>query len=197
MSKGLIISAAGAAVGYIVGGPTGAQVGWMLGSYISADNADAGQAAVGDLRVQTSTFGGNISLVVGKQRVTGNIIWAADKTTYDIEVEAPGKGGGPKTTQTGYKVSMAIALCKGPILGISRVWQNGELIVDARIDANPLIGTLYLGNNTQNPDSTIVAAEGDAPNYRGLAYIVLGDFDLGTSGAVPQFSFEIVKEGGL
>jgi len=193
-----VVSAAGAAVGYMVGGPTGAQIGWMLGSYISADQANAGQTTVGDLRVQTAAYGGNIPVVVGQQRLAGNIIWAADKTTYDIEASG-GKGGGSQPAGVGYRVSMAIALCKGPILGIRRVWSNGELIVDATSEAKPLPGTLYLGGNTQLPDPTIESAEGsgNVPAYRGLAYIVFKDFDLGSSGAIPQLSFEIIKQGGL
>ena len=198
----LVISAAGAAVGFMVGGPTGAQIGWMLGSYLSADQAEAGQPTVGDLRVQTSQYGGNIPMIIGEQRVTGNIIHATDKTTYTIESGGGGgKGGGstPTTVQTGYKVTMAIAICKGPIKGISRVWADGELIIDARVDANPLIGDLYLGTDTQNPDPTLQSVHGaaDVPAYRGLAYIVLNNFDLGVSGRIPNFSFEVIKEGGL
>lgn len=194
----LAISTAGAAVGYLVGGQTGAQIGWMIGSYISADGAAVGQANVADLRVQTASYGGNIPLVVGKQRLSGNIIWAADKTTYDIE--SPSGKGGSSVVGVGYKVSMAIALCKGPILGISRVWSNGQLIVDVNQDSTAkLPGTLYSGSNTQLPDPTMESAlgSGNVPAYRGLAYIVLTDFDLGSSGAIPQLSFEVIKQGGL
>ena len=197
----LVISAAGAAVGFMVGGPTGAQIGWMVGSYLSADKAQAGQPTIGDLRVQTSQYGVNIPIVIGKQRIAGNVIHATDKTTYTITTGGGGKGGGstPATSQTGYKVTMAIAICKGPIKGISRVWADGELIIDARSEANPLVGDLYLGTNTQNPDPTLQSVHGaaDVPAYRGLAYIVLDNYDLGVSGRIPIFSFEVIKEGGL
>lgn len=199
----LVISAAGAAVGYMIGGPTGAQIGWMIGSYASASQNKQTAAAptIGDLRVQTSQYGVNIPVAVGKQRISGNIIWANDKTSYEMKQSSGGKGGGAstETVTIGYKVSMAIAICKGPILGISRVWANGDLIIDARTTANPLIGTLYLGSNTQNPDPTMEShlGAGNVPGYRGLAYIVLSDFDLGTTGVIPQFSFEVLKQGGL
>lgn len=194
----LVISAAGATVGYLIGGPTGAQIGWMVGSYLSADNADAGQPTIGDLHVQTSQYGVNIPVVVGKQRVSGVIIHASDKTTYEIE-SGGGKGGGPTVTSTGYKVTMAIAICKGPIKGISRVWADGKILVDARVTTTPLIGDLYLGDNLQNPDPTLQSIWGadNVPAYRGLAYIVLHDYDLGVSGRIPMFSFEVLKEGGL
>ena len=200
----LVISAAGAAVGYMIGGPTGAQIGWMVGSYAagSQNKNTAAAPTIGDLRVQTSQYGVNIPVPVGKQRISGNVIWANDKTTYETKTGSSGGkggGGGTQTVTIGYKVSMAIAICKGPILGISRVWANGQIIVDARTEANPLIGTLYLGSNTQNPDSTMEShlTAGNVPGYRGLAYIVLTDFDLGTSGVIPQFSFEVLKQGGL
>lgn len=197
-----VISAAGAAVGYFVGGPLGAQVGWMLASYATAEQqAETGQATIGDLRVQTSQYGVNIPVVIGKQRISGNIIWASEKRPYQITSEVGGGKGGSSTqvVGTGYKVDLTIALCKGPILGISRVWADGQFIVDARTTANPLVGNLYVGSNTQNPDSTMEAAlgAGNVPAYRGLAYIVLSDYDLGVTGRIPIFSFEVVREGGL
>ena len=94
---------------------------------------------------------------------------------------------------------MAIAICKGPIVGISRVWADGKLLIDCRTTASPLIGTLYYGTNTQGPDPTMEAhlGAGNVPAYRGLAYIVLSDFDLGIVGRIPNFNFEVIKEGGL
>lgn len=200
----LVISAAGAAVGYLIGGPTGAQIGWMVGSYLSASNdkTTAAGVTVGDLRVQTSQYGVNIPVPCGKQRISGNVLWATDKTTYEMKSGSSGGKGGGSSTETvtiGYKVSLAIAICKGPILGISRVWANGQIIVDSRTTAKPLVGTLYLGSNSQSPDPTMEShlGAGNVPAYRGLAYIVLTDFDLGTSGVIPQLSFEILKQGGI
>lgn len=195
----LAISGLGAAVGGMIGGPTGAQIGWLLGSYIAGNNAaEIPEPTIGDLRVQTSAYGGSIPLVFGKQRVAGNIIWASDKTTY--EIKQGGKGGSAGApSAVGYKVDMAIALCKGNIAGISRVWADGKLIVDAASDSQTLIGQLYTGSNTQNPDPTMESAlgAGNVPAYRGLAYIVLNDFDLGVSGRIPIFSFEVNKQGGI
>lgn len=192
----LVISAAGAAVGYFTGGPIGSQIGWLIGSYFSADTPNLGQGTVGNLRVQTAQYGINIPIVIGKQRIAGNIIHASDKKPYTIET---GGGKGGSTGQMGFRVTLAVAICKGPILGVSRVWADGELLVDSRVDPNPLIGTLYLGTNTQNPDPTLQSMHGSSnvPAYRGLAYIVINNYDLGTSGRIPNFSFEVIKEGGL
>jgi len=194
----LLISGIGAAAGGLIGGPTGAQIGWLLGSYLSAGNAsDIQQQTIGDLRMQTSSYGTTIPIVFGTQRLAGNIIWAADKVPYTIE--SGGKGGAPATTGTGYTASMAIALCKGPILGVSKIWADGQLIVDCSTGSSPLIGQLYLGSNSQLPDPTMESAlgAGNVPAYRGLAYIVLNQYDLGVAGRVPIFSFEVNKQGGI
>ena len=195
----LVISGIGAAVGGFYGGSTGAQIGWLLGSYIAGnDSSNIPQPKVADLRVQTAAYGGPIPVVFGKQRVAGNIIWAANKTTY-TEKKAGKGGSGGAADAIGYKVDMAIALCKGEIAGISRVWADGKLIVDAASDSKTLVGQLYTGSNTQNPDPTMESAlgAGNVPAYRGLAYIVLNDYDLGVAGRIPVFSFEVNKQGGI
>lgn len=195
----LIVPVATAGVGFLIGGPTGASVGWMIGSSFSASKQRIeGQQTVGDLRVQTSQYGISIPYVIGRQRIAGNIIWASDKRAYNIETRT-GKGGGPVRVSTGYKLDFAILLCKGPIIGVSRVWSNNKLIIDGRTEAKPLVGTLYTGTENQTPDPTMETSlgVGNVPAYRGLAYIVLSDFDLGQSGAVPNFSFEVIGAGGF
>lgn len=193
----LIIPGAGAVVGYMVGGPTGAQIGWALGSAYVSSKQEIRQGEVGDLRIQTSSYGTAIPVVIGKQRVAGNIIWADEKKVYEIK-SRQGKGG-PSTITNGYTISMLIGICAGPILGVSRVWADGDLIVDGRTAVKPLIGELYTGSMTQTADPTYEAVVGaaNAPAYRGLAYISLTNFDLGPGGRVPQFSFEVVKGAEL
>lgn len=193
----LIIPAAGAVIGGLMGGTTGAQIGWALGSAIQSSRQEIDQQTVGDLRVQTSAYGAPIPYVIGKQRLSGNVIWADDKKTYQIK-NKQGKGG-PTVVTTGYTVSMLIGICAGPILGVSRVWANGELIIDSRTEMKPLVGQLYLGDMAQTADPTYQSVVGadNAPAYRGLAYMSLTNFDLGASGVVPQFSFEVVRGATL
>ena len=169
----------------------------MIGSAIQTSRTEIDQRSIADLRVQTSSYGVTIPYVVGKQRVAGNIIWADEKRPYDIK-ERTGKGG-PTVVSTGYTINMLIGICAGPILGVSRVWADGEVLVDSRDATKPLIGELYLGNDTQLPDPTYegVVGAGNAPAYRGLAYMSLTNYDLGVAGRVPQFSFEVVRGGTL
>lgn len=194
----LILPTLGAIGGYVIGGPTGAQIGWVAGSALQTSRQEIRQDTIGgDLRTQTAAYGTAIPYIIGKQRVAGNIIWAAEKTKYEIK-NRTGKGG-PKTVSTGYKISMLIGICAGPIIGVTRVWANGELIVDARTQAKNLPGELYLGTLTQTVDPTYQTAVGatNAPAYRGLAYMSFTDYDLGIQGVVPNFQFEVLKGGDL
>lgn len=197
----LIIPAAGAAAGWFVGGAQGASIGWAIGSALSAEKKSIEMPQIGDLRVQTSGYGSIIPFAVGKQRLAGNVIWASDKVAHQTK-QRVGKGGfsgGTETVVTTYTISMAIAICKGPILGVTRVWSDGTLVAEAGSGQDKMPGALYLGDNTQNADPTIVSYEGsgNVPDYRGIAYMVLTDFDLGATARVPNFSFEVVKENGF
>jgi len=192
----LVIPTAGAAIGFFLGGGTGAAIGWGIGSNYQAGKNAIEPDTLGDLRIQTSAYGTEIPVVTGKQRLAGNIIWATDKTPH--EEKQGGKGSGPESTITTYTISMAIAICKGPILGITRVWEDGKLTADATGTQTKLPGTLYLGSDTQLVDPVMDAAEvGGVPAYRGISYMVFEDFNLGADGRVPMFSFEVVTGGAL
>ncbi len=145
-------------------------------------------------QLQTSTEGAPILRVWGRARVAGEIIWAANfRETLSTTTESSGKGGrlGTKTTTTEYLYSMsfAVGLCEGEIDRIGRVWADGK-----PFDLSPLNVRLYRGTEDQLPDSLIEAVEGDAPAYRGLAYVVFEDLALKDFGnRLPQLSFEIEK----
>ncbi len=182
----------GSFVGYFLGGvfgPTGAQIGWLLGSALTADGLE--KQRPGDLRTQTSGYGLPVTKVVGAQRVAGNIIWSKELVPYELD---------PDTGQLGYKLSCAIALCEGEVLGWNRIWINDELVVDCTdAVARPGVGTFYTGSTTQTPDPTIESHEGvgNVPGFRGICYVVLDNFDLGPNNAVPKFEFQVLKEGGI
>lgn len=193
----LVFPGGGAILGYMVGGPVGAQLGWVAGSVI-AGTPDLAPMQIGDLTIQTSEYGIGINRIVGTQRCAGNVIWYGDKTKY-TRTTGGGKGGAPGQQIQGWSVDFAIGICIGPIVGIRKVWSNGQLIIDCSSGVKPLPGQLYLGNNTQNPDPTIEASEGagNVPAYRGIAYMVMNNFDLGQTGVLPQLSFEVVKDGTI
>lgn len=212
----LIIPLAGAAVGSFFG-PIGSSIGWMLGSaYVSRKNAPqtmAQQQSVGEILLTTANHGTSIPISIGSQRIAGNIIWYGGKQKYTKEqhitssTSGTGKGRGSFTKSkkatttvvvTGYTVSFAVAICKGPILGISKVWNGNQLIIDA-VNGTKLPGTLYLGDNSQLPNATMEAIEGsgNVPAYRGISYMVMTDYDLGNTPSMPQFSFLVHRPTGV
>lgn len=197
----LAIPAGAATLGYFIGGATGAQVGWMIGSAASADDAEVSQPKIGDLRIQTSAYGIPIPLISGKQRLSGNVIWAADKVAHTVSQDGGGKGfnATPQNTVTTYSISMAILICGGPVNGISRVWADGVLVAGFGTGRSKLPGKIYLGSDTQTPDPTMTAhlGAGNVPAYRGISYLVLTDYNLGAAGRVPNFSFEVSKSAAL
>ena len=96
-----------------------------------------------------------------------------------------------KTRSYSYTVSLAIALCEGEIAGIGRIWADGLEYKRSRLNLR-----VYTGSEAQLPDAKIEAVEGagNAPAYRGVAYVVIEDLPLGDFGnRVPQFSFEVIR----
>ncbi len=199
----LLLSAAGAALGANVGGAMlglsgmviGRAVGATLGRVIDQRLLGGGSGAVETgridrLQVTGAGEGAAIPRVWGRVRLAGHVIWASQFQ------EIPGrsrrsKGGlGPRVTEESrYVVSVAIALCEGEIAGVGRIWAYGDEI--ARTEMNLRV---YPGGADQLPDPKIAAVEGDAPAYRGTAYVVIEDLDLGRWGnRMPSLSFEVIR----
>lgn len=211
----LLLGAVGAGIGGAIGGTflgmSAASIGWMVGSSLGSVFGQKDQQIsgprLGDLSVQSSTYGAAVPYVAGASRVSGNVIWSTSKREVSTTTEVGGKGGPSveNTTYT-YNVDIAIALCEGPIAGIGRIWSNGELVYDARSDAalESILGSqlkmrgfkVYTGTEAQLPDPTIEAAlgAGNVPAYRGLAYIVFERLDC-PGGQIPQLSFEVIVTG--
>ena len=139
--------------------------------------------------VMNAREGAGMANVYGRMRVGGQLIWASRFKERRRERSA-GKGG-PKISDYSYSVSLAVAVCEGPVTRLDRVWANGETLRLA--DYN---WRFYAGGETQEPDPLIEAVEGtgEAPAFRGTAYIVFEDLPLDAFGnRLPQFSFEVVR----
>lgn len=214
----LALAAVGSAIGSAVlpagfsllgatmtGAAIGSQIGAMAGSYV--DNAlfgSSGQSRsvegprLTDLHVTASTEGAPIPRLYGRARLGGQIIWATDfeeDVVTTSESTGGGKGGlgggGATTTQYNYYANFAVALCEGVITRIGRIWADGR-----EIDASLYHWRLHTGSATQSVDSLIAAREGagNAPAYRGTAYIVFERMPLADFGnRVPQLSFEVFR----
>lgn len=204
-----------AAIGFMVGGPQGAQIGFMLGnavggSLFAEDTVlpDQQGPRLNDSITQNSTYGMDIPLVFNKSRLAGNIIWSTERVetahTTTQTSSGGGKGGGggggsqsQTTTTYTYSVSLAIAICQGPITRVKKIFANSKLIYDADNGGGSDTIAIHLGDEAQTADSYIQAIEGIpyTPAYRGTAYVVFSDFQLASYGNyIPQFEFEVENE---
>lgn len=213
----LALSTIGAAVGGAVlpagfsflgatltGAAIGQAIGTLAGAYIDqALFGSSGQSQVregprlADLTVTASTEGADMPRLYGRARVGGQVIWA---TNFEEEVVTSSAGGGGKGLNTGggasgktyrYYANFAVALCEGEITRLGRVWVEGEELTLSDYDYR-----FYPGSETQVADSLIEAKEGsgNAPSYRGTAYIVFERLPLEDFGnRIPQLNFEIFR----
>ena len=170
----------------------------MLGGYIDSKlfgpHVTQEVGKMSDLQMQTASYGAPIPLILGTCRSTGNVIWSTKFVEHTKTEKQGGKGGGGGVTTTtySYTVSFAVGICQGPITAIGRVWADGKLVDLAKYQH-----TVYLGGDTQTPDSWMEAVEGagNVPAFRGLAYIVFKDLAIGDFGnRIPSFSFEVIRQ---
>ena len=212
----LLLSAGGAAAGGALFGPVGAIAGRLVGALAgnAIDHALLGGGSttrtqqgprLSDLGVMASTEGAPIPRVYGRVRIGGEVIWA---TQLEEEISSRsettggggGKGGsrGPSVTTVAttynYYANLAVGLCEGEIGAVSRIWADGK-----PLDLTNVNVRIYKGSGSQTADPLIVAKEGsgNAPAYRGLAYVVFERLPVGGFGnRIPQLSFEVVRPVG-
>lgn len=192
----LILTAVGTAIGGPIGGSIGAMIGQQVDAQIFAPKQRHGPR-LGDLSVQTSSYGTPIPKIFGKMRVAGTVIWATD--LQEQRATSGGKGR-PGTVQYSYSASFAVALSGRPIRDVRRIWADGKLLRGAAGDfKSETRFRLYLGDEEQEVDPLIAAAEGagQAPAFRGMAYAVFEDFQLTDYGnRIPSLSFEVEADAG-
>jgi hypothetical protein len=207
----LVLGVAGSVIGNAllpgIGGSIGYALGSALGGAISAEKIVSEGPRLQDLKIQNSSYGDRIPEVFGKMRVPGNLIWSTDLHETKKESDEGGKGGGGVVQVTySYDASFAVALCRGTIQGVRRIWANKILIYDVSDTATPdqlekngeIAATMrvYLGDNAQLQDPTIFADKGvDTPAYRGTAYVVFDTMQLANYGnRLPTLEFEVLQQ---
>ncbi len=163
----IVLPVVGGAVGFVLGGPSGAILGANLGGMAAGAFFAKTQRIqlptqegprLADLRAQTSTYGNMISKVYGTMRLSGNVIWATDikevkteKTSTQTSSGGGKGGGGGKTTTSQttvtyeYFITLAIAIYDGKNL---ETYKNGALIdKDAVLQADESITGGYIFND--------------------------------------------------
>ena len=202
----VVLQYAGAALGTFLGGPIGGIIGRAVGA-IAGNIVDQQLFGPGtsrregprlnDLRVMASEEGAPIPRLWGRMRISGQVIWATnfEEVSKTTTQKASSKGGPKsKTTEYSYFANFAVGLCEGVADRVARVWADGR-----EIDISVFTTRFYRGTEDQAADSLIVAKEGagNAPTYRGLAYIVFERLPLESFGnRLPQLSFEVISSSG-
>jgi hypothetical protein len=189
-------SLAGAAIGRAVGGLAGAYIDNALfgatGQQVTRDGP-----RLADLTVTASTEGADIPRLYGRAKLGGQIIWATNFEEEAIETSAGGggkglnSGGGVSSSNYRYFANFAVALCEGEVTRLGRVWADGD-----EINLADYAYRFHTGSEAQMPDSLIEAKEGtgNAPAYRGLAYIVFERLPVSDFGnRIPQLAFEVFR----
>jgi hypothetical protein len=130
---------------------------------------------LGDLSVQTSTYGAEIGHVHGTIALAGNLIWLENnKLKETVHKKKTGGKGGASTTPTrtfSYSATFIIAICEGPIDGIARIWCGDKLIYNA---ASGDLGTI-IANNKSAKGFRIYYGTGDQlPGLRGFRRLPAG-----------------------
>ncbi|HEX8534219.1 MAG TPA: phage tail protein [Allosphingosinicella sp.] len=193
----LVLAAVGTAIGGPIGGAIGAIFGQSVDSRVFAPKARHGPR-LGDLSVQTSSYGTQIPKIFGRMRVAGTVIWATD--IKEDRTKSSGGKGQPKTVTYSYSASFAVVLSGRPIRAVRRMWADGKLLRGAAGDFKSRTKyRLYLGSESQMVDPIIASMEGmgNAPAHRGTAYAVFEDFELADYGnRIPSITFELEAEEG-
>lgn len=202
-----VFAIAGAAVGFMVGGPQGAQWGFAIGSMIgnAVDPVELQGRKLGDAPTQVAAEGGARAIVFGKGCIRATCVLERGGRRVIKQRQSQGKGSGPTTVNERALWTFAIGLGEDLIDGaILRIWENERLVYDITPDSpipgdSAKFGTRFRfhdGAEDQLPDPAIEALypDGDAPYYRGTAYMVFPQYDLTDFGeTVPTYRVEVAR----
>ena len=188
----LVLSTAG----NVLGGPVGGAIGALIGQSIDQQLLGLPRRGprLGELAVQSSSYGTQMPRVYGTMRVAGSVIWSTDL----IEGEQTAGAKGQPDVSYSYSVSFAVALSARSAKSVKRIWADGKLL---RGEAGDFKASttfrFYEGSEDQAIDPLIGSTEGIAntPAYRGLALAVFENLQLADFGnRIPFLTFEVVAD---
>lgn len=146
---------------------------------------------ISEFTVATAEYGAAVPEIIGTTRVSGNVIYYDDFTAHEHrETQRTGKGGHSKSVSITYTYTVAVilGLCEGEIAGLGRVWVGKDQYAYPN---DTIQMTLFRGQANQQPWPYVSGKHPDkALPYTGLAYMA-GVIDLGDSGSMPNYNFEV------
>lgn len=171
----------------------------MAGLFGSSKTIYNTENKIGALRIQNSSQGLPVPIVIGKTRITSNLLWYGDFTAipHTEQQSGGGKGGGGVTTETTtytYTVGAIFGLMEGPAAQanfVQTVWSNKDVYDSSNLSVLGL--SEFDGGYGQLPWTFLTTSHAnEALAYRGNAYAANAAFDLGGSDGLPNLSFEVV-----
>jgi hypothetical protein len=198
-----------------LGGSLGLSAGELVSSLVVHPTVDGPRLS--DSQVSGSANGAPIPFGYGGFRMAAQIIWSSGIIETATDQSQSSKGIGSPTTLTyTYTISFAAAFCQGPA-SVTRIWGDSKLIYDSTSkgavtsdtfdtglqntgkgesggQTTVVIPIIYPGNETQDPDPTIQAAEGidQTPAFRNICYALYNNLPLADFGnRLPNIRGEI------
>lgn len=194
----LVLGTVGRAVGGRVGGLLGTVAGSFLDRGLLGGKGRREGPRLASLAVQSSAYGEPIPRCYGRTRVAGNLMWSTG--IRETLSRSGSKKRGTAATGYSYSSSFAVLISSRPIVELGRIWADGKLLRSSTGAAVvPATIRLYPGTEDQPVDPLIAAAEGigQAPAYRGRAYVVFEDLPLADFGnRIPNLTFEVIADDG-
>lgn len=193
-AAGGVLGGAFGAFGATVGTAAGALAGHWIDRSLFGGSSRQG-ARLTRTRPMTAEEGAPVPRAYGQARLAGTVIWATRLEEETITERQGGKGG-PRVTTTTYSYfgNVAVALCEGPVAMVKRIWADGR-----ELDLTEVELRIHTGTATQPPDPLIEVRQGagNAPAYRGIAYLVFERLPLEPFGnRIPQIEAEIIRPVG-
>ena len=180
-------------VGTAIGSAAGAMAGYAIDNAVIQSTRRYEGPRLSGMRPFQAEEGAVLPQVFGAARIAGSMIWAT-RFEETRTTRRQGVKGGPKVTEYSYFANVAFALCEGPVAGVRRVWADGR-----ELDLTGVDMRVYTGAEDQLPDPLVEARQGtgNAPAYRGTAYVVFERLALdGFGNRVPQLQFEVLAPAG-
>ena len=203
--------AAGGASAAMLGFSIGATIGGIIGGIAFPGKLPTSEGPrLDNLRVQTSTYGVQITIGYGTIRTAGNVIDSSGLVEHKTTTNQSAKGAPSQSTITyTYTNTFAVAFTEG-IGDIQQMWADGKIIFDAsgasaitafdtkdpkgHVVKAGLTCRVYRGDEIQLPDGSLESLHGvgNVPAYRGLIYVVFEDMLLTNFGnRIPNITANI------
>ncbi len=146
----------------------------------------ATQERYAGMQISTSLQGQVIPYVAGRNRVTMNLVWYGNFQSHGPG--SSGKGGGGGSQSWTYSTAFIAALALGPIQGIYTVYHDKSVVTLTYENLSYALGTSGQPTWSAYPSGT---PTGQEIPYDHLAYVATNSYNLGSSAAMPNLTFEI------